>query len=80
MPHVEKKSTSSANLSLGAALTNEEYHAKSVGGGFTAPKVLTTKASAGGIQLAEAVGAPFQSNPFMTADYLRIDGLALTPR
>ena len=31
-------------------------------------------------KLAEAVGVPSQSNPFMTADYLRIDGLALTPR
>ena len=79
MPYVEKKSKLVLTL-LGAALTNEEYHAKSVGGGFTAPKVLTTKASAGGIQLAEAVGVPRQSNPFMTADYLRIDGLALTPR
>ena len=80
MPYVEKTSKASANLALGASLTNEEYHAKSIGGGFTAPKVLTTKASAGGIQLAEAVGVPSQSNPFMTADYLRIDGLALTPR
>ena len=80
MPYVEKTTRASANLALGATLTNEEYHQKSIGGGFTAPKVLTTKASAGGIQLAEATGVPSQSNPFMTADYLRIDGLALTPR
>ena len=79
MPYVEKTSISSANLALGANLTNEELQAKSTGTGFSAPKVLTTRAT-GAIQIAEAVGVPSQSNPFMTADYLRIDGLATTPR
>ena len=79
MPYVDKTSISSANLALGANLTNEELQLKSTGTGFSAPKVLTTKAT-GSIQVAEAVGVPSQSNPFMTADYLRIDGLATTPR
>ena len=80
MPYMEKTTRASANLELGASLTNEELQNKSLGGGITAPKVLTTKATGGAIQLAEAVGVPSQSNPFMTADYLRVDGLALTPR
>ena len=79
MPYVEKTSVSSANLALGATLTNEELQSKSTGTGFSAPKVLTTRAT-GTIQIAEAIGVPSQSNPFMTADYLRIDGLATTPR
>ena len=79
MPYVDKTAVSSANLALGASLTNEELQSKSTGTGFSAPKVLTTKAT-GAIQIAEAVGVPSQSNPFMTADYLRIDGLATTPR
>ena len=79
MPYVEKTSVSSANLALGASLTNEELQAKSTGTGFSAPKVLTTRAT-GSIQVAESIGVPSQSNPFMTADYLRIDGLATTPR
>ena len=79
MPYVDKTSVSSANLALGASLTNEELQAKSTGTGFSAPKVLTTRAT-GAIQIAESIGVPSQSNPFMTADYLRIDGLATTPR
>ena len=79
MPYVDKTSVSSANLALGASLTNEELQARSTGTGFTAPKVLTTRAT-GAIQIAESVGVPSQSNPFMTADYLRIEGLATTPR
>ena len=79
MPYVEKTSVSSANLALGSSLTNEELQAKSTGTGFSAPKVLTTRAT-GAIQISEATGVPSQSNPFMTADYLRIDGLATTPR
>ena len=79
MPYVEKTSVSSANLALGASLTNEELQQKSTGTGFSAPKVLTTRAT-GTIQIAEATGVPSQSNPFMTADYLRMDGLATTPR
>ena len=80
MPYVEKKSTSSANLALGLNLTGDSYHSSSTGSGFTSPKILTTKVSAGGIQLAESTGVPSQSNPFMTADYLRMDGFAVTPR
>ena len=80
-PYREKVMNSSANLSIANALTPEQYN--ELGGDNTS--VFTPKVISGGlpgqeITIVDIMGAPDTSNPFMTSDYIRIDGYPVNPR
>ena len=80
-PYREKNINSSANLTIANALTPEQYN--ELGGDDTS--VFTPKVISGGlpgqeVTIVDIMGAPDTSNPFMTSDYIRIDGYPVNPR
>ena len=80
-PYREKVMNSSANLTIANALTPDQYNEL---GGDTS-SVFTPKVISGGlpgqeITIVDIMGAPDTSNPFMTSDYIRIDGYPVNPR
>ena len=80
-PYREKVINSSANLTIANALTPEQYN--ELGGDNSS--VFTPKVISGGlpgqeVTIVDIMGAPDTSNPFMTSDYIRIDGYPVNPR
>ena len=80
-PYREKTLDSSANLSIANALTPDQYN--QIGGDTSS--IFTPKVISGGLPGQETIiydilGAPDTSNPFMTSDYLQIDGYPVNPR
>jgi len=80
-PYREKRMNSSANLTIANALTPEQYN--ELGGDNSS--VFTPKVISGGlpgqeVTIVDIMGAPDTSNPFMTSDYIRIDGYPVNPR